>query len=277
MTQHCLINGQPRDTVSVMDRGLQYGDGVFETALIVGGRVQAWYRHQQRLLLGCERLAIEFNELSSLLHEIEQLCADVERAVLKVIITRGVSGRGYRPLPRVSAGPPTRIVQVHPAPTTGKNTMTNGRVIVCRTPWAINPRLAQIKHLNRLEQILARAECPENEVGEGLMLDTECHVISATAANLFLVRAGQLVTPDVTRSGVAGVTREMILELASTIGLTPSVCAVTLEDLYAAEEVFLTNSLIGVRPIISIDANSIPKGPLAPILNEALLRRLASE
>lgn len=277
MTQHCLINGQPRDTVSVMDRGLQYGDGVFETALITGGRVQAWAQHQSRLITGCARLAIEFNELSALAQEIEQLCSDVERAVLKVIITRGISGRGYRPLPRVAAGPPTRIVQVHPAPSSGKNTASTGRVIVCRTPWAINPRLAQIKHLNRLEQILARAECPENEVEEGLMLDTNGHVISATAANLFIIRAGQLLTPDVTSCGVAGITRSFILELAPTLGLTVSVCALTLKDVMAADEVFLTNSLIGVRPIVVIDANTIPRGPMAPALSEALQRRLARE
>lgn len=277
MTIRLLVNGCQTDAVSVLDRGLQYGDGVFETTPVKSGRAVAWARHQRRLLFGCTRLGIQFQETVELAREIEQLCDGVERAVLKVIVTRGVSGRGYRPLPRASGGTPTRIVQLHPDPGAGRTAASGVRITVCRTPWAINPFLAQIKHLNRLEQILARAEYRDEDVREGLMLDTEGNIISATAANVFLVCAGELITPDLTRCGIAGVTREMVMEQAAQMALPVTVRAVSLQDLHAAEEIFLTNSVIGLWPVSAVDNRLVPGGSTAARLEAALERQLMVE
>lgn len=277
MTVRSLVNGCQTEAVSVLDRGLQYGDGVFETALVKSGRAVAWARHQRRLLLGCARLGIEFHEITELAHEIEHLCDGVERAVLKVIVTRGVSGRGYRPLVRASGGTPTRIVQLHPDPGAGRHATSGVRITVCRTPWSINSNLAQIKHLNRLEQILARSEFREDEVREGLMLDTEGNIISATAANVFFVRAGELITPDLTRCGVAGITREIVMELAAQIAIPVTVRAVSFQDLHAADEIFLTNSVMGLWPVSAVDKRLVPGGPIAARLETALEHRLMAE
>ena len=277
MTVRSLVNGCQTESVSVLDRGLQYGDGVFETTSVKSGHAVAWGRHLRRLLLGCNRLGIEFQEIAELAREIEQLCDGMERAVLKVIVTRGVSGRGYRPLARVSGGTPTRIVQLHPDPGAARYAASGVRITLCRTPWAINPCLAQIKHLNRLEQILARAEFHDDDVREGLMLDTEGNIISATAANVFFVCGGELITPDLTRCGIAGVTREMVMDLAAQMSFPVKVRAVSMHDLHAAEEIFLTNSVIGLWPVSAVDARLVPVGPIATRMVAALDRRLMVE
>lgn len=263
-----LINGRAADCLSTRDRGLLYGDGLFETMAVRAGSPLRWARHMVRLQEGCERLGITSPEPHLLRDEADGLCRGAERAVLKLIITRGSGGRGYRP----DAGAvPTRILQLHPYPDwPGAHARTGVQVRICRQRLGCNPQLAGIKHLNRLEQVLARAEWDDPAIGEGLMLDPHGNVIEGTMSNIFLVSGGVLLTPDLTRCGVAGITRALVLELAGQAGMATGVRDIGMHELDAAEEILLCNSLIGIWPVVRVAGRRYPAGKMTRALQELL-------
>ena len=249
-----LVNGKPSQTLNTRDRGLQYGDGLFETLAIVEGQARHWPLHMQRLAKGCEHLGLPVPP--SLATESDQLCAGVKQGVLKIIVTRGVGGRGYRP-PQPCH--PSRYLEVFPWPDyPSANAITGVTIRLCETRLGINPALAGIKHLNRLEQVLARSEWQDMAIAEGLMRDVQGHIIEGTMSNLFIVKDGVLMTPDLSGCGVAGITRGRILALAAGIGLRANVRPLSLTDLRGADEVFLCNSLIGIWPVCRLlDTRSV--------------------
>ena len=256
-----LVNGDAVDCVPSTDRGLLFGDGVFETLALAGGKPRYWGRHMARLQTGCHRLGIAQVDEQQLLREVHTLVQDVEqgvRYVVKIIITRGTGARGYRPDPAAKS---TRIVQLHPWPDflPGEKGV---RGTVCSLRLGHNPLLAGIKHLNRLEQVLARSEWEDADIREGLLLDQAGHVIEGTMSNLFLVFKGGLVTPDLSRCGVAGIMRDIVLQVAQQQGLSVSVRDVSKAELFQADELFVCNSLIGIWPVISLDSNRYPRGPV---------------
>ncbi len=208
MSVALLINGlQPTDrthALGVDDRGLQYGDGVFETALLIRGRIRFLEDHLLRLEAGCLRLGITCPERAALLKDLGVLTAGRGEGVLKIIVTRGGGGRGYRPPDKPA---PTRILALYPL--VGATALPGAGIAVrwCETRLGRNPGLAGIKHLNRLEQVLAQAEWRDPTIAEGLMLDTEGEVVAATSGNLFIVRDGMLSTPDLRYCGIRGVMR----------------------------------------------------------------------
>ncbi len=255
-----LINGHALDKVDALDRGLHYGDGLFETLAVRAGQPLLWRRHRQRLAEGCARLGLPPPDDSLLDQEAAQVCAGVTQGVLKIILTRGVGGRGYR---APAAAQPTRIVARYPWPDYSSESATRGIVIrVCATRMAQNPSLAGMKHLNRLEQVLARNEWDDPRIAEGIMLDNEERVISGTMSNLFLVKAGALLTPDVTQCGVAGVMRGLILDIAARLDITARIGEITLNDVLEADEVFVCNSLIGLWPVRQLAERHYVRGPL---------------
>lgn len=255
-----LVNGVATFQVDAADRGFQYGDGVFTTIAVRQGIPAFLPRHLARLERDCRRLLIPFPDPEALRREIRILCASGPDGVLKVQITRGLGGRGYRPSENAA---PTRVLGIHAPPDYPPELNRDGvEVRLCRTRLGINPDLAGIKHMNRLEQVLARSEWPLGEVREGLMLDSDGYVTEGTMANLFLVKDGRLTTPKLDRCGVAGVMREMVMDCAAEAGLGISEGRITVGDLDAADELFLTNSLIGVWPIRRIDERVVPIGPI---------------
>jgi 4-amino-4-deoxychorismate lyase len=254
-----LVDGRPGDAVPAADRGLQYGDGLFETVAVVDGRPCLWDRHLRRLRDGCERLALPSPDPDVISAEAETLAAGHARAVLKLILTRGDGGRGYRP-PRDPR--PRRVLALHPWPEYPEAWRTGGvGVRWCATRLGFQPRLAGLKHLNRLEQVLARVEWDDPAVGEGLMLDLDGNVVSGTQSNLFVLHRGTLLTPPVDRCGVAGVARAVALETARACGITVREARLSREDVTAAAALFLTSSLIGVWPVRELDG--APRDPRA--------------
>ncbi len=257
-----LINGISTACIDVHDRGLHYGDGVFETFAVCNGMPALWDLHMQRLLLGCQRLNFPAFDLALLHSEALSLCRGVTQGVLKIIITRGVGGRGYRPPPSAvptalahpcAAAGATRMLALYPWPEYPAAFWSEGVAVrVCATRLGCNPALAGIKHLNRLEQVIARSEWEDVRVPEGLMLDTQGNVIEGTMTNLFVVRNGQLLTPDVSQCGVAGVMRHWILTCARAAGIPWAITALTLDTVVSADEVFLCNSVIGIWPVRDI-------------------------
>lgn len=244
-----LVNGNASDALAIADRGLHYGDGVFETTAVQTGVAEFWARHDERLRQGCYRLGIPEPNSARLKYEIDHLCSGLTRGVLKVIITRGSGGRGYRP-PTMAEARPTRIVQVHPWPDYPAKWRDEGIGIrACQTRLAQQPLLAGIKHLNRLEHVLARREWQDPEIAEGIMLDTADRVISGTTSNVFFVRDGVLHTPDLSRCGTAGIVRALVLDIAAVAQLPTQIGQYALAELAAADEIFFTNSVIGMWPV----------------------------
>jgi 4-amino-4-deoxychorismate lyase len=244
------VNAVP-EVVSSLDRGLAYGDGLFETIAIREGRPCLWKEHMERLLEGCQRLQIPEPDLQQLEEEALVQCANQDVAVLKLILTRGTGGRGYRAASRPK---PWHGFSLHPKPSYPESYRTEGvKVRVCQTRLGRNPVLAGIKHLNRLEQVLARNEW-KDEYQEGLMLDTESHVIEGTMSNLFLITRDGLLTADLSQCGIEGVIRQRILAWAGQRGIA---CkqrpGIGLEDVFAAEALFVCNSIIGIWPVRQLE------------------------
>jgi 4-amino-4-deoxychorismate lyase len=167
-------------------RGIAYGDGVFETMRVHRGTVAWWGAHWQRLSRGAKCLQLALPTFEQARAEAFALFEDGGDGVLKLLLTRGGGGRGYS----VSKGAdPLWMLSRSPLPP--ESSKQGMALHICRTRLALQPALAGIKHCNRLEQILARAECDEAGADEGLMLDMEGNVISATAANLFVLQDRQ--------------------------------------------------------------------------------------
>lgn len=251
-----LVDGVPGVGLPVTDRGLAYGDGLFETLLIRDGTPCQWSRHLRRLDLGARRLGMEPLDARALTEQGRQFIpANLDvlthgRAVLKILLTRGDGGRGYRADPR---GNPRLILALYPAPRHPAAWYTEGvRVRLCDTPASVNPRLAGLKHLNRLDNVLARSEWLEADIGEGLMATPDGDIIGGTMSNLFLWDGARLLTPGLSAAGIAGTVRELALEQAARGGLSVLETRVSAGDVARAPAAFLTNSVIGVWPVAEL-------------------------
>lgn len=263
-TLRALVDGRPAAAISVSDRGLAYGDGLFETMAVVEGSVPLREMHLARLARGCARLGIAAPDATLLAAELDGLIDGADTGVAKLVLTRGGVARGYEAAADLA---PVRILSLHPMPELEPACYDRGIAIRwCSTALGINPRLAGIKHLNRLEQVLARAEWRDPSIREGLVCDVEGRVVGATTANVFAVCGGRLVTPALHRCGVEGVARGLLLEAARG--------AVEVRDMLPGElmdasEVFLTNSIRGAVPVARLGERDWPVGPQA---REAMAR-----
>jgi 4-amino-4-deoxychorismate lyase len=257
-----LINGVIQKYVDVADRGFQYGDGLFETIEVRDGQPVFLELHLERLKLGCEKLHIPFPGAERLSYELSELCRSQSfaNAVLKIMVTRGAGGRGYRLPDTINA---TRVLSIHPHPDYPKTYQQQGVVArFCTSRLGLNPMLAGIKHLNRLEQVMARAEWYDPAIQEGLMLDVNEHVIEGTMTNLFYVKNNSLYTARLNNSGVAGIIRSIVITLATEQAIPVIEHQFTQEELLLADEIFICNSIIGIWPIREISTMHFSVGPI---------------
>ncbi|HEV7122819.1 MAG TPA: aminodeoxychorismate lyase [Rhodanobacter sp.] len=262
MNPRVLVDGVAADHVSVLDRGLGYGDGLFETIRLVGARAPLWPRHMERLAEGCARLQLPPPDPVQLWREAGQVGAGMPHAVVRITLTRGIGERGYR-LPASARS--TRIVAAFAPPPVDGDAYRHGvHMRLCQLRLAEQPRLAGIKHLNRLEQVLARAEWSDPAIAEGLLRDRHDRVISATMANLFAVVDGDLLTPALDLCGVAGVARGEVLARYPRARSAE----LRLEALSAASEVFLSSSVRGILPVQSLDGRKFLPGVVARELQQ---------
>lgn len=266
-----LVNGETRGEVSALDRGLAYGDGVFRTLRARAGMAQLWTEHVGKLRHDCARLGIECPAEATLRAEVARVLALEPDCVVKITVTRGVGGRGYAPLQDAA---PTRIVASFPLPPARPDFAAEGvRVRWCETRLALQPRLAGVKHLNRLENVLARAEWDDPDIAEGLMCDESGQVVEGTMTNLFVLEDRSLLTPPLDRCGVAGVQRERLLELAQRRGIACAIEPISRERLLAARQVYLVNSLVGLWWVARLDARSWTRSDVTPELVSVLETR----
>ncbi len=277
-----LVNGIAQDQIPVVDRGLQYGDGVFETIAVVDGVPQFWREHFARLADGCRRLNIPIPESKILEQESQQLVRkngfsgavsdQHSKCVLKIIVTRGAGGRGYR-APSFEAARPTRILSVFPWPDYPQRFWKEGiELYRCKTTMGKNPALVRMKHLNRLENVLARSEWDNLEIPEGILCDEDGNLVEGVMSNLFLIKDSALHTPDLSQSGVAGIMRGQVIRAAEQLQIPVFVRTISIAEIAEADGMFCTNSLIGMWPVRKVREQefSVPNR-----LTEQLMQQLS--
>ena len=262
-----LVNGCQADSLSVQDRGLAYGDGVFRTVRTRSGQPLWWHDQFAKLSTDCQALNLALTNEAQLHGEI---CQVAERAegVVKIIVTRGSGTRGYAP---THGETPTRIVFSAPLPPYAS--VEAPREVTarwCTLKLARQPRLAGIKHLNRLENVLARAEWNDASIFEGILCDDSEMIVGGVMSNVFWTKNGELFTPDLNESGVAGVARARILRACVQRDLPTHIGRWQRNAILAADEVMICNSLIGVRRVAKLDDTHWKPAGWTAILNDAL-------
>ena len=264
-----LVNGHPADAVNAQDRGLAYGDGVFRTLRAQDGRPLWWRDQFAKLAADCAALRLGCPDEAGLHAEVCRLAgAGPGAGVIKIVVTRGVSARGYAP-PAVQAC--TRIVMASPLPPYAlPDAPADIAARWCTLRLARQPRLAGIKHLNRLESVLARSEWDDPAILEGLLCDDSGAVIGGVMSNVFWIRNGELFTPGLDQCGVAGVARARLLRAAKRRGIPTHIGRLLPAAILAADEVMICNSVIGVRRVARLDDTTWPPAGWTTILNNAL-------
>lgn len=261
-----LLNGQATGDLA-LSRGLHYGDGVFRTILVWDSQLIDWDQHMKKLCDDCAALDLEMPDPTLLLREATQLAAGQASAVLKIIIMRKPGGRGYRAEARLV----DRLLLTYPAPKFEARCWDAG--VNAFSPvmrLSSQPALAGLKHLNRLEQVLASRHWPE-DADEGILCDQAGYLVGGTRSNLFWVRSGMLQTPALDESGVSGMMRNKIINLGETMRLTTSVVKAPLSELLEADEAFVCNSLIGIWPLRHLeDRDWMSPGPVTLKLSSML-------
>jgi 4-amino-4-deoxychorismate lyase len=241
----CWIDGEPGSTLPLDDRGLQYGDGLFETVLLRNQRARFLELHLARLAAGCARLGIAFEAMDALRTEILRVAARAPAlAILKCIVTRGSARRRGYAAP--GGHTPRRMVTLFETSPVPENVRHGAVLRVATLHLAAQPALAGIKHLNRLENVLAASEPGHAQCFDSLLLDEAGQLVGGTMTNVFAVHGNQLLTPAVDRCGVAGVMRAVVMREAAALGLAVTQGRLTLAELQSADEAFVTNARTGV-------------------------------
>lgn len=246
-----LINGEPAGGLPAQDRGCMYGDGVFRTVRVADGQPRWWRAQLARLRRDADRLGISCPGDEAWEEDLRKLVGAGGLAVLKLVLTRGSGQRGYLPPKPVQTH---RVAMLAPFPEQIERVAAGGAVLrVCALRLGEQPRLAGIKHLNRLENVLARMEWDTPDIHEGLLLDAAGRVVGGVSSNLFIFHAGELLTPRLDRCGVAGMARERVMGVAGRLGLMVRETDIRLDDVLDAREVLLTNSLIRIWPVARLE------------------------
>ena len=270
-----IINGSPSLDVAIADRGFNFGDGHFTTIKIAARQALLLELHLARLQQACTVLAITFEQWDELVATIKQQALLLQEGVLKVTITRGEGGRGYGTLGCSSAN---WFLQYRPIPVIYSEWASTGiELMLCHYQQTVNPVLAGLKTLNRLDQVMIKQELDSNGAQDGLVCSTDGYVIETSVANIFWVTTGKVYTPSTKRSGVEGVMKTHISNLLNNLGFTLETGDYTVADVQAADEVFITNSVMEVVPVNRIIRPdlSIDVGYHKPYTLSQMIKRVA--
>ncbi|WP_076409510.1 aminodeoxychorismate lyase [Shewanella sp. UCD-KL12] len=265
MTQ-VWINGEIDNQLDPFDRGLSYGDGLFATMRVADGCPLFLSQHLKRLSQGAKRLGFHWEPQPSLIEQIMQVAKPHAQACLKLLITRGAGGRGYAPPSAVTV---TEVLSVHAIPLHYSSWQQQG-IALKTSPVLLSsqPRLAGVKHLNRLEQVLIKSQHLDGDYDDWLVLDANSRVIESSMANIFCVKGNQVVTPAISHSGVSGVMREQVIYELIELGLDINVGDLAYKQLATFDQIFITNSLLGVVDINRIDDISFSKADFSDRIRE---------
>lgn len=267
-----LVNGRPEALIDICDRGFQFGDGVFTTLQIRDGIPLFANEHLDRLSRDAAILKLSEPNRKILRAEIAQLASGCASGILKIHWTRGSGGRGYLPPESLS---PTRVLILRPSVASGDELPAALKVRWADMRLGINSMLAGAKHMNRLEQVLARLEWSDPLIDESLLLDSEGFVVEGISTNLFFLQAGAVVTPLLDRAGVRGVMRDLLIKVASAAGYSVREERVRPEALESAEALVLTNSIRGICPVASLAGRTFDSQAFATEMHVGYLQELS--
>ncbi len=259
-----FVNGQETSLLSIDDRGLAYGDGCFTTALVNNGDVMMLPQHLQRLVQQSQQLGLPKFDINALVATISKITTGITLGVVKIIVTCGSGGRGYS---RLVAGQASVIVSLHDYPKVYSQWQKHGiSVGISKQQLGINPMLAGLKHLNRLEQVLLRTELDKRPEDDLLVSDINGTVIECCSANVFWLKAGQWHTPSLSTAGVAGLMRANILLTQQHIqqGDYP------IAQLTNIDAMFITNAILGIVPVKIFNGQNLDMSPVNSIKNRCL-------
>lgn len=274
------VNDTPGGCASIFDRGLAYGDGLFETLRVQGLRPLLAQLHWRRLERGLERLRIPLARAEVEAY-LAQFLARVGTAgssdgIVKIVVSRGVGGRGFAPPAEVK---PMVYLSWHALPEYPLRYYRHGITLHwCQQPLAHRPWLAGLKHLNCLEYVMAKIELADEGFSDGVMRDIDGRLVETTIANIFVARDGVLSTPRVDRCGIAGTMRQWILQ-AESLAQYCDIREIELgeSDLECVDEMFVCNSVFGVMPVSRLGGYQWPRGPLTRIVQRQVWKLLADE
>ncbi|MDO6426929.1 aminodeoxychorismate lyase [Thalassotalea sp. 1_MG-2023] len=248
---YCSLNGIRTEDISIKDRGLAYGDGVFTTAKIVDGTILLLAEHIDRLKESCARIALSNIDWHALKAELVKQSTAFPLAVLKVMITAGTGGRGYS---RIGVSKPNVIVMVHEFPKHYIDWHQTGVSIgIAKTQLGINPQLAGIKHLNRLEQVLIRKELDESDWQDLIVTDVQNNIVETSCANVFWIKNNAVFTPELGSSGVAGLLRTQAISQFSKVKLVKA----PIDALKEVDAMIICNSVMGYVPVENFNGQTL--------------------
>ena len=259
-----LIDGKKQSKASIFNRNTQFGDGLFETCLVENKKLLFWSNHFERMKLGCDRLKISMIDETLWLSDIKKAFSlmKIDNCIVKLVLSRGESLRGYSYKDNIR---PIRITIVSELK---KNNQDKGFSLeFCNSGYNSNPKLAGIKHCNRLEQVIARAGI---KVDDGIMLDENENVVSVTQGNIFCVQGNRLITPNLDKCGIEGTRRAVILKIAVDLGFDINIKNLSVAELLRSDEVFISNSIQGVGPVNQIEDFVYSKHKITEIISETL-------
>jgi 4-amino-4-deoxychorismate lyase len=266
------INGQVETKISITDRGLAYGHGVFETVRVSKSAASLLNLHITRLVNGSKTLGISIDEVLVEKYFYDLLRLSHTDGIVKIIITAGSSQRGYAYNKPQGTCYIMQWFAISPIPLSIKN--DGAALKKCNYRLPHSDKLAGLKHLNRLDQIIARAEWSD-EFYDGLMLDQDDNIIECTSNNVFILKDEIWATPKIDRCGVAGVMREYLMsELLPSLGWKVKEINLTIHTLLAADEVFICNSINGIIPVVSVENLCVfPRGKETQKINNKLCEK----
>ena len=271
MTPVILIDGKKQSKASIFNRNTQFGDGLFETCLVENKKLLFWSNHFERMKLGCDRLKISMIDETLWLSDIKKAFSlmKIDNCIVKLVLSRGESLRGYSYKDNIR---PIRITIVSELK---KNNQDKGFSLeFCNSGYNSNPKLAGIKHCNRLEQVIARAGI---KVDDGIMLDENENVVSVTQGNIFCIQGNRLITPNLDKCGIEGTRRAVILKIAVDLGFDINIKNLSVEELLRSDEVFISNSIQGVGPVNQIEDFVYSKHKITEIISETLKEKSAED
>ncbi len=264
MTPVILIDGKKQSKASIFNRNTQFGDGLFETCLVENKKLLFWSNHFERMKLGCDRLKISMIDETLWLSDIKKAFSlmKIDNCIVKLVLSRGESLRGYSYKDNIR---PIRITIVSELKNNNQDKAFS--LEFCNSGYNSNPKLAGIKHCNRLEQVIARAGI---KVDDGIMLDENENVVSVTQGNIFCIQGNRLITPNLDKCGIEGTRRAVILKIAVDLGFDINIKNLSVAELLRSDEVFISNSIQGVGPVNQIEDFVYSKHKITEIISETL-------
>lgn len=262
--------------VSVLDRGFLYGDGLFETMRVRGGKLFRWEAHLGRLKAGAAALRIDVpfpgNDLARFAADLTQRNGHLD-GILRLTVSRGEGPRGYSPR---GASQPVVVMTTHAMPATNP-TALQWRLITSSYRVLSGSPLAQLKTCNKLAQVMARAEADDRGADEAILLNEMGDIAECSSSNLFWVEDETVCTTPLSNGVLPGVTRAVVLELAGELGLGTREESVIPEALQQSQGVFVSLSTLGIVEVVTLDGHGLSQSAIVPRLRDAYSNKLDAE